>query len=346
MTASRFRFYTTSAKAWSAMLSAISLAQKSIFLEMYIFEEDTKGYDFLAELERKARDGVKVVLILDALGSADLKSSSIDRLRVAGVEVLFYSHFWKHTHRKILIVDEYTVFLGGVNIAKHFAPWRDLQMRLSGKHFAQTAILSFRKVYLSQGGKDPILLNRPLLRPLERAKHWFVEHGTTSRNNALRHYYETHIRGAEKSITLITPYFIPRRWLIALLHNALLRGVAVHILIPEHTDYRVVDRINYHFLTTLQSLGADCKVSPKMNHAKVMLIDDHEAIVGSHNLDALSFEHNIESGVFFNDPRMVAQLRTIITEWGKGALPLTHIPKWRWYDIFISTLFPFVESVL
>lgn len=346
MTASRFRFYTTSEKAWSAMLSAISLAQKSIFLEMYIFEEDIKGYDFLSELARKAQSGVTVVLILDALGSYDLKSSSVDRLRIAGVEVLFYSHFWKHTHRKILIIDEYTVFVGGVNIAKHFAPWRDLQMRLSGKNFATTALFSFRRVYLSLGGKNPILLARELPHPLERAKHWFIEHGIQRKKHTLHRYYETHIARAEKSITLMTPYFIPRRWLIALLHSALLRGVEVNIIVPKQTDYAIIDRVNYRFLVLFQQLGANCLVTAHMNHAKIMLIDNKEAIIGSHNLDALSFEQNIESGVFFNDTHMVEQLSAIISEWKRGALPLTNIPKWRWYDIIVSLVFPFVESVL
>lgn len=346
MSASRFRFYTTSAKAWSAMLTAISLAQKSIFLEMYIFEEDTEGYDFISELERKAKSGVKVVLILDALGSYDLKSASVDRLRIAGVEVLFYSHFWKHTHRKILIIDEFTVFVGGVNIGKNFAPWRDLQMRLSGKNFANTALFSFRRVYMSLSGKDPVLLSRELPHPLERAKHWFIEHGTQTKKHTLRQYYETHIGRAEKSIILVTPYFIPRRWMIALLHSALLRGVEVQIIVPERTDHAIVDRINYRFLSMFGRLGANCLVTPHMNHAKAMLIDDNEAIVGSHNLDALSFEHNIESGVFFNNIHMVKQLGAIIAKWKKGALPLTNIQKWKWYDVVISLFFPFFESVL
>lgn len=346
MPASRFRFYNTSPKAWSAMLSAISLAQRSVFLEMYIFEEDTKGFDFLTELERKAKEGVRVVIILDALGSNSLKAVSIDRLRTAGVEVLFFSHFWKHTHRKMLIVDEYTVFIGGVNIGDRFALWRDLQVRLRGKQVARSAVNSFIKIYRKVGGKNPALISRQSPRTLERAKLWFIEHGMNPKSNELRRYYEAHIRNATKDITLVTPYFIPRRWMIASLHNALLRGVRVTIIIPKHVDILFADRINLRFIALLHKLGAECVVSPVMNHAKVMLIDSKEAIIGSHNLDALSFERNIEGGVFFEDKHMVEQLEKIIEEWKKKAEILSDAPRLRWYDSIVALLLPFFESVL
>ena len=328
------------------MLAAIALAQKSIFLEMYIFEEDTKGFDFISELERKAKEGVRVILILDSLGSYELRAVSIDRLRVAGVEVLFFSHWWKRTHRKILIIDEYTVFIGGVNISHRFAPWRDLQIRLSGSRFARNALASFRKVYISLGGKDPVLV---ALRPPHtflRAKLWFIEHGVHTKHNALRSYSEQHIDAAEKSIILVTPYFIPRRWLIAHLHTAILRGVKVEVIIPKTTDHPIIDRVNYRFLSLFQKLGATCHISRGMNHAKAMLLDERYAIVGSQNLDALSFEHNIEGGVFFEDKHMVEQLSSIIQGWMKDTVPLESLPRFRWYDLLVSLLLPFVESVL
>lgn len=328
------------------MLSAISLAGRSVYLEMYIFEEDTKGFDFISELERKAREGLKVILILDSLGSYDLKAASVDRLRVAGVEVLFFSHFWKRTHRKLLIVDEHIVFIGGVNISRHYAPWRDLQVRLSGAKFAESALQSFRKVYLSLGGKDPELLVHRHAPTLERAKLWFIEHGMQAKRNTLRRYYEEHIAAAKEHITLVTPYFIPRRWLIAQLHTAILRGVKVSVIIPSKTDHPIIDRVNYRYLSLFRNMGATCLVTPEMNHAKAMVIDDTSAIVGSHNLDALSFEHNIEGGVFFEEKHMVEQLAAIIADWKKNAMPLEELPRFHWYDVLVALLLPFFESVL
>jgi phosphatidylserine/phosphatidylglycerophosphate/cardiolipin synthase-like enzyme len=83
-----------------------------------------------------------------------------------------------------------------------------------------------------------------------------------------------------------------------------------------------------------------------MNHAKAMLIDQREAIVGSHNLDALSFERNIESGVFFNDPHMVAQLSQIIDVWRKESTAFIALPTPHWYNGVLAIVLPFFESVL
>lgn len=346
MVALRFKFYTTSGKAWAGMLTAISLARKSICLEMYIFEADTHGYNFLSELERKAREGVKVVLLLDAVGSFRLGNIAIDRLRVAGAEVLFYSHWFSRTHRKILIIDEYTVFLGGVNISHRFAPWSDLQLRLSGKSIAQSALTSFVKVYRATGGRDPWILKDRPMRPLTRAKLWFIEHGLRGKRDALKKYYEEHINNAHESIVLATPYFIPRRWLIAHLHSALLRGVQVEIIIPKQTDHPIVDRISYRFLSLFKDMGAVCLLNPHMNHAKAMLIDGKDGIVGSHNLDALSFERNVEGAVFFNGKHMTEELAGIMNEWKNKSQPLEDTPTYHWYDAFITLLLPFFESVL
>lgn len=346
MASLRFKFYTTSGKAWAAMLAAISLAQESIYLEMYIFEGDTRGYDFLSEIERKAKEGVKVVLLLDAVGSFRLGTIEVDCLRIAGAEVLFYSHWFSRTHRKILIIDEYTVFLGGVNISHRFAPWSDLQLRLSGKRIAQSALVSFVKMYRASGGRDPWILKVRTEKPFARAKLWFIEHGLRGKRDMLKKYYMEHINNAHESIILATPYFIPRRWLIAHLHSALLRGVRVEIIIPKHTDHPIVDRVSYRYLTLFKDMGAVCLISPKMNHAKAMLIDGKDGIVGSHNLDALSFERNVEGAVFFSGKHMTGELTNIMSKWKKESQLLEDIPSYRWYDFFVTLLLPFFESVL
>ncbi len=346
MSLSRFRFYGVSGKAWSSMLASISSAKESVFLEMYILEEGDRGSLFLSELERKAREGVKVILVLDSLGSFALSEIAVDRLRSAGAEVLFFSHFWKRTHRKLLIVDGYTVFLGGVNIAERFAPWRDLEVRISGKRFASAAMRSFGRMYRSLGGKDPSLSRGSDATRGLRARLWFIEHGIGGKRMTLRRHYERHIDEAKTRITLVTPYLVPRRWLIAKLHSAILRKVKVEIIVPERTDYRIVDRVNYRYLSLFASLGADVKVSSRMNHAKALIIDGREATIGSHNIDPLSFERNVESGVFFEDETMVRELERIVDDWRAESKPLDEVPRFHWYDILISLLLPFFASVL
>ncbi len=342
-----YRFFTTSTKAWQAMLVAIGAAQESIYLEMYILEDDTAGFDFLSELARKAASGVRVCIVLDRLGSFGLANAAIERLRASGAEVLFYSYWWKRTHRKILIVDEKRVFLGGVNISGQFAPWRDLQIELRSERIARTMIASFALVYKDAGGEDPMVRARARKLPLlRRARFWFIDHGIGTKRSALRTYYTLHIGGAKERICLVTPYFIPHRWLIALLHSALLRGVAVEIIVPKQTDLWIIDRVNRHFLSELHALGATCYLAGSMNHAKAMLIDGREGLVGSNNLDALSFDWNIEAGIFFNDKHMTADLVRIMDEWRDEASQYEVSKEARWYDFFIVLFLGMFRSVL
>jgi cardiolipin synthase len=318
------------------MLAAIGTAHESIYLEMYIFENDTIGYDFLEELERKAREGVRVIVILDAFGSFGLPAVRIQQLREAGAEVLFFTYWFRRTHRKILITDETTAFLGGVNIAHRFARWSDLQVRVSGK-VVEHVLHSFARVYHECGGKDPALTGSLQPRLLKKARLWFIEHGIGRKRTMLRKHYEKHIDGAERSIVLVTPYLLPHRWLISCLHRALTRGVEVTIITPSKTDYRMLDRINYYYIALFNKLGAVCLLSREMNHAKVMLIDERLGTIGSQNLDALSFEWNIEAGVFFDNARMIRDLLSIIKKWKQHSIlfaATTHPP--HWYDLTLA----------
>ncbi len=304
------------------MLAGIASAKKSIYLEMYIFQNDTVGYDFLSELEKKALFGVRVIVILDALGSYSLSSAVIGRLRKAGAEVLFASFWFRRLHRKILIIDDTTAFVGGVNISGRFARWKDLQVRMQGK-IVYSLVRSFARVYRECGGKNPVFQNMENAKVLTKARLWLIEHGIGGKRYSFRKHYEKHIDEAQSSIILVTPYLVPRRWLIARLHQAILRGVRVEIIAPEHTDHKFIDRINYYYLNLFTKLGATCFLSREMNHSKAMLADSRTGTVGSHNLDSLSFDWNAEAGVFFESPGMVRELKRILEMWKKNVIPFT-----------------------
>lgn len=325
----RYRFYTTAQRALDGMRASILSAQSTIALEMYLFENDPTGNEFLSILEAKAKEGVRVFLVLDAIGSFGIANAAIERLRSAGAEIRFFSHWFRRTHRKLLIIDQEIVFLGGVNISGRLAPWRDLQVRIIGKTVAKSALRSFARAYRICGGSDPFLRAQGEPRLFKRTRLWFQEHGLGPAHVSLRRHYERHISAAKESIILVTPYFIPRRWLIARLHDAILRGVRVTVIVPKQTDHRLIDRANQHFLSLFASFGARCLTGTEMNHAKVMLIDHRAGTVGSQNLDALSFEWNVESSIFFDDERMVKDLSRIISTWETDATPFLVTPEYR-----------------
>jgi cardiolipin synthase len=323
------------------MLSAISSAQKNIYLEMYVFQNDTVGYDFFSILERKAREGVHVVLILDSFGSFGLSSAAVERLRFSGAEVLFFSYWFRRLHRKILIVDEKVVFLGGVNIGGAYAPWKDLQVRVIGRKILSSSLRSFSRVYKECGGKNVELWARLGPKPiLRKTRTWFAEHGIGGKWLEIREQYESHIDKAKQKITFVTPYLFPRRWLLARIHEAILRGVVVEIIVPQDTDHGwIMNRVNYFQLSFFVKLGAVCYLSCEMNHAKVLLIDHSVGMVGSGNLDPLSFGWNAEAGVFFSRISMIRDLRKILEEWkSEAVIFLPEMFKPRWSDIFFNLL--------
>ena len=333
-----YTFFTNSERAWKSMFTAISGAQKSIYLEMYIFNDDMVKYNFHTLLKEKAINGLKVKIILDSFGSKDLSTSAVQDIKDAGVEVLFLSYLMHRTHRKILIVDDKIAFLGGVNIHHTAKFWNDLVVKVRGS-LVPNIIRSFAKAYKNAGGSDEELLGKRKIFDLTKMNAWLVENSPMLKHFDLKNIYKKHINSAQKSITLVTPYFMPRRWLAGALHQAVLRGVSVEVLIPIDTDYYFMNRVNFYYIYKLSKLGVKIYLEKDMNHAKAMVIDSKEGMVGSQNLDFLSFDYNSEIGVFFTDEKVVSKLQDIINKWKIGTTlfdPQTYKPMW--IDYILSPL--------
>ncbi len=341
------RIFTTSQKAWAGMLAGITKAEKSIYLEMYFLEDDVAGNSFLAELQKAADRGLKVIVILDMRSSHRLyNSDAISNLRKAGAEILFFSFFLRRLHRKILIIDEKTTFIGGVNIKKDFASWRDLQIRVTGR-VVPHIVSSFARTYKECGGKESSLIGKNKQSVFRRAKMWFLERGIGKKTESFKKHYIQRIDHAQSSITIVTPYMLPPRWFIAHLHQALLRGVIVEIMMPVATDHAFANSLNRSYASFLTRLGVRCYFSPgAMNHSKAMLIDGREGLIGSQNMDILSFDFNAEAGIFFNDPKIVKDLSKIIEKWKSGArLSGYGLENLYWFDVvfaFTLRLFGFL----
>ena len=337
----RYKFFTSSLRSWQAMWDAIKEAQESVYLEMYIFKDDMPPFDFLNLLGEKAKQGVRVRVILDSFGSAGLSKEAVAGLREAGGQLFFFSRFFYRMHRKILITDEGRVFIGGVNLSERFKFWNDLVVELTDQRIVARAVHSFARVYFDCGGRDPLVLDKnPKVHTGGRAHNWFVEHLPFRNKFKLKELYRSHISQAQKSIVLVTPYFAPKRWLVAALHHPVLRGVNVEVLVPKATDYFFTDRVNFYYMYKLTNLGINFYVESHMNHAKLMLLDEGEGMVGSNNLDFLSFDLNSEVGVFIKDAGAIEKLWSIVKNWKAGAVkfdPKTYKPKLL--DYILSPLF-------
>jgi cardiolipin synthase A/B len=342
-----YKFYTISSKAWDGIIRAIDKAEKSIFIEMYIFLDDTsQTHDFLGKLKAKALAGVQVVIIADAYGSINLKSTSVDDLRQSGVEFIFFSRWLRRTHRKLIIIDEKIAFLGGVNIYKKISNWHDLQIKLSGR-VVKPFLRSFARTYQRCGGKQEKVLNYSKTPLVKKIKAWVLDSWETDdKQYIFKNYYQKKITEAKSSVEIVTPYLLPPRWLLAALDNAVKRGVDVSIIIPANTDVKFLNRINYINASRLASVGVSFYFTTEMNHAKAMIIDKQEAVVGSQNLDLFSFELNLEIGVFFSQKKAVENLGAIFNQWRQAATrPDLSFKNLNFFDrIFVSIIryfFPF-----
>ncbi|MFH1759339.1 MAG: phosphatidylserine/phosphatidylglycerophosphate/cardiolipin synthase family protein [Patescibacteria group bacterium] len=350
-----YKFHTISSRAWDAMLATIKRAKKSIYWECYIFSDDTDEHDFFNVLKEKARMGVKVKLVLDSLGSFWLERKAINDLKEAGVEVLFYNRFlpwwnpqrFKHwwfnrNHKKLLIIDEQVAFIGGVNVAKHFTNWIDLQVELRGA-IVRYLIRSFVVSYELAGGEEEIKYKSVFKENKVRVFH----HRPATEKGILKKYYKKSLCSAKKHIVLATPYFIPQAWLVKGLHRAWRRGVKIEIILPVKADYWVATFANYVLASLVYKPGIDFYFSKSMVHAKAMLIDDREAMVGSQNIDAHSFDFNMEGGVVFERKDMLRSLRAILNQWKKGSQRLIFDNgNKKWYQRLAAAIVLFLRPVL
>ncbi len=305
------------------MIKEIKKAHKSIYIEMYIFIGDTlESHDFISALKEKSLAGVEVIIVADSFGSSKLKDSIIRDLRSSGVEILFFSYWLRRTHRKILIIDNRITFLGGVNIKKNMIDWLDLQVKIISPRLAKNVLRSFAYTYKMSGGKKENILKNNKRSIFKTIRAQFLEHFPNNNIYSLQVYYQEKLISAQKRIVIITPYFTPPRWLVALLDSAIKRGVVVDIFIPQKTDIKFINRINRAYVNSLSDLKINFYFQNRMNHAKILLIDDQETLIGSQNLDLFSFRLNLESGVFIKDKFLINDLSKVIEKWRRDSVKL------------------------
>lgn len=323
------------------MYSRMKQAQKSIHIEMYIFTADTqRTHDFISLLKEKAKEGLQIILIFDVFGSLALANSTVKELREVGIEVRFFRHIFYRTHKKILLIDGRIAFLGGVNITEHARDWKDLQLEVTGRIVA-LIYRSFKRTYKLTGGKHTPYKPQSDYSWRGRVKIWMLENMPIIGKNMLKDYYLDKLNSAQKSIVFVTPYFIPSRWMLGAMRNALSRDVEITVLIPKNPDHLPAEHVNKYYAAKVTRLGVKVYYMPGMNHAKAAMIDEEEGLVGSANIDALSFNIDNEIGLFFKDEAFVGQLKKVIDNWKKDAKLYDYKRQpLKWYTILFI---PFIR---
>ncbi len=321
------RAFANGENFYEAELAAIRNARHSVNIEAYIFHRGEIARRFVKALAERARAGVKVNVVLDALGSASTTKGFFHELTEAGGRVKWYHslrwHNWmrtnNRTHREILIIDGAIGFVGGAGVADWWAipkksepRWRDDMFRVDGD--AVTSLQgTFVENWVEASGE---VLSGPQYFPDPTpggSTPAMVVNSTPSSGTSTRAriLFQTLLASARKSLYITTPYFIPDESAIEEMVRAMReRGVEVKILVPgPRTDHKLVRASSRSQYGDLLKAGARIyEYEPAMIHAKVLIVDGTWVVVGSTNFDNRSFGLNDEVNLAALDPQLAAQL--------------------------------------
>jgi cardiolipin synthase len=308
-----------------AMLDAIRAAERSVDLMTFVYWKGWPAREFADALSDRARAGLRVRVLIDALGGFHIEKGLVAAMADAGVDVQWFrkplvkSPFKQNHrgHRKVCVVDETTAFTGGVGIAEEWAgdardetEWRDTHFRVRGPAVDGLAA-AFAQDWAETG--RPLYDRRDRFPDQPQPGRAVVQ---VVRGSASIGWDDIHtvwyvlMRSARERIRLQSAYFAPDPAMVAALRAATRRGVEVDVLVPgPHADKRVAQLASE--ATYAELTGAGVRVwnfQPSMLHTKVMVVDGTAALVGSSNLNRRSLDHDEEVAMVVLDPETVETL--------------------------------------
>ena len=320
----QFDILTNGDQIFPAMLEAINGAKRRISLETYIYDKGGVADQFTAALEAAARRGVRVNVVVDAVGASSMPDEHKQRLKQAGCHIAeFNSPTWYsleevnyRTHRKILVVDGEIGFTGGVGFADHWLGnaqdkehWRDTQVRMRGPIVRLLEGGFYENFVETAGEVVPELDDPPQERDAEGAS-FLVRSSPTGGSNDLKRLYLLAIASARRTIDITTPYFVTDEssdWALA---DAVSRGVKVRILVEgDNTDAMPVKYASRNAYERLLGLGIEIyEYQPTMMHTKTLVVDGVFSMFGSANFDNRSLELNDELNVAVSSRDVAARI--------------------------------------
>jgi cardiolipin synthase len=314
-------------RALLAMQESIEAARYFIHLEYYIIRSDEVTRQLFEHLLSAAKRGVEIRILYDSLGSLSLKRIYFRKLLQKGVKIagfLPFSLFPQRmnvnfrNHRKILLVDGHTAFTGGTNIGRQYlgrrneGQWHDYSVKVSGPACAQLQDV-FAKDWHFTTQED---LLDPKYYPQPKGNGDSViqvlESGPDASFLSLHQALFLALNSAREEILLTTPYFVPDPAITTSLMVAARRGVKVMILLPLKSDSRLVQYASRSFFDELLRAGVNIfEYTPRILHAKCLVIDKKWTILGSANMDIRSFRLNFELNLLVYGPSVAEQATSL-----------------------------------
>jgi len=340
--ANRIEPLANGAEAYDSMLAAIDAAQSSVSLSSYIFNSDRIGERFVAQLGAASRRGVEVRVLVDGVGQRYSWPRITRALRRSNItHALFHPRLWTpasgtinlRNHRKICVVDGRVGFTGGMNIQQGHVledhgghPVQDLHFRIEGPVVGELQEVFAEDWSLAAGEtlEGAVWFPRIPSAPGGASLARVIADGPDEGFDDLRSCLLGALSVAQRSVRIVTPYFLPDSALISAVNVAAMRGVEVDVLIPSKVN---VPLVQWAMRATLwQVLQRGCRVwlsPPPFDHTKLMLVDDCWVLLGSANWDARSLRLNFELNLEAYDPSLAVTLGAIVERKRLAARRLT-----------------------
>ena len=285
---------TSPKEIFTTLIQELQHAHESIDMEFYIFLGDRIGNTVATLLRRKARQGVRVRLVVDGYGSRKMPHSLKRDLATDGVQLrVIHSLSYRRNHRKMVIIDHRIALVGGINIADRYVVgnelgiWYDAVLRLKGRVVAELSQL-FEYDFSTKSQRKGLIPHTSAHSP---TLYWSESGGGGAMTRLL---YDV-IEGAEREIILTTPYFMPPQGVFKHLSHAIERGVHIRVILPRRCDIWLIDDVMRHSIREAQELGIEVLIIDNaFIHAKLVMVDSQRVVIGSANLDAHSLGVNRE----------------------------------------------------
>ncbi|WHZ10675.1 MAG: Cardiolipin synthase, bacterial type ClsA [Burkholderiaceae bacterium] len=321
------RFHQDGAQAWNELVAVIAAARQQLDICTYLLGNDPVGQQLAQLLEQRAAAGVRVRLLLDAMGSLRTSRRLIARLRAAGVQVRWFMPLLHNpmrgrvnlrNHRKLTLADGRLLWSGGRNLAAEYftglgrePAWVDASFTIEGPLAAEARALFESHWRHTSGPADDAPELPPATPPQDAGRHLaqLVPSGPDQAQDTVHDLLLTEIYRARRQVLAVTPYFVPDDNLLTALCLAARRGVQVELILPERSNHRLADIGRQRALRELAAAGARVRLTAGMTHAKAIVVDDTLALCGSLNLDARSLFLNFELMVAFYAPTDITALR-------------------------------------
>ena len=353
------------------LFEAIRHAKHHVHLEYFNFRNDSIAnalFDLLAE---KVKEGVEVRAMFDAFGNwsnnQPLKKRHLKAIRDKGIEIVkfdpitfpYVNHAAHRDHRKIVVIDGYIGYTGGMNIADYYinglpqiGAWHDMHVRIEGDavRYLQGIFLTMWNRETGQHiGGPQYFTDVPQFPDSIAEEIAIVDRTPRETPRSISHAYTATIYAAQKNIQIINPYFVPTKSIRKALKRALKRGTEVEILIPAVSDIAFTPEASFYITHKLMKKGAKIYLfNGGFHHSKVMMVDRSFCTVGTANLNSRSLRYDYETNAFIFDPEVTKQLNDMFERDKQNSTPMTdeywkqRSPWKKFVGWFANLLTPFL----